>query len=185
LSDVPRTTAAIASGDTEAFARLYEERFDEVYAFVRSLTRLDEADCLDIVQEAMMRVIRKMKRLDNEPALRAWLRRVARSAAYDHLRRERRRRRRERALEPADGDSAASGLAVEIAERADWLRTELSGLDRATSDLLHLRYCAGMTLERIGYRVGLTPGAVDGRLRRTLASLRSAANEQEENGDAA
>jgi len=35
-----------------------------------------------------------------------------------------------------------------------------------------LRYRFGMTLSAIGERMGIAPGAVDGRIRRTLESLR-------------
>jgi len=63
VDDARRITGAIASGDGEAFARLYEDRFDFMYALVRRRTGLDGAACLDIVQEAMMKVVRGMKPL--------------------------------------------------------------------------------------------------------------------------
>jgi len=176
VDDARRITGAIASGDGEAFARLYEDRFDFMYALVRRRTGLDEAACLDIVQEAMMKVVRGMKPLPDARALDAWLRRAALRAAYDHLRRERRLRRRERAA------AAPERVAPEQPDddRLEWLRRELGSLERANADLIDLRFRAGMTLGAIGRRVGLSPGAVDGRINRTLAQLRRRAGEEQE-----
>ncbi|MFG0274778.1 MAG: RNA polymerase sigma factor [Phycisphaerales bacterium] len=175
MDDVRRITAAIASGDPEAFARLYKARFDFVYAVVRRRTGLDEAACLDIVQDAMLKVIRRMKPLPNEAALDAWLRRVALRCAYDHLRRERRLRSRERAAAKAD---AAPAQSVDP-DALDWLRDELGALDRATADLIDLRFRAGLTLGAIGRRVGLSPGAVDGRINRALDTVRKRADQED------
>jgi len=173
LDDVRRLTSAIASGDAEAFARLYEAKFDYIYALARRATGLDESACLDIVQEAFLRAIRRMRTLDDAEALDRWLARVVRCAAYDHLRRERRRRRREAfaagstMMDPPEDEG--------LTERLAWLRSRLDRLDRASSEMLDLRFRAGMTLEAIGRRVGLTAGAVDGRIRRTVAKLRAEA----------
>jgi len=137
VDDARRITGAIASGDGEAFARLYEDRFDFMYALVRRRTGLDEAACLDI---------------------------------------ERRLRRRERAA------AAPERVAPEQPDddRLEWLRRELGSLERANADLIDLRFRAGMTLGAIGRRVGLSPGAVDGRINRTLAQLRRRAGEEQE-----
>ena len=67
-------TSAIASGDTEAFARFYEQWFDVAFCETRRVLGRDEEFCLDVVQEAMMRVIRSIKPIDDETGLRKWLR---------------------------------------------------------------------------------------------------------------
>lgn len=175
IESVRDLTAATASGDTEAFARLYRGWFDRVFAMARRATGRDEAFCLDVVQDTMMRVIRSIRPMDTDEELAAWLSTVARSCAYDRLRAESRRRRRER--------SAARGREVtdddhELAHRLHWLRRELAGLDLEKQRLLVLRHKLGWTLERIGQVVGLRPGAVDGRLSRTVDSLREKAEEQ-------
>jgi RNA polymerase sigma factor (sigma-70 family) len=168
-------TTAIASGDTEAFARFYRERFDAMYAEARRVTGRDEAFCLDVVQDAMIKVIRSMRPLSTEARLSAWLRAVVKSGAYDRLRREARRKRWERsavdvrqsAVEESDGHS----------ERLEWLRGELAGLDEPQLRLLTRRYRLGWTLRRIGEAMGLRPGAVDGRIGRLVGTLRRRAEE--------
>lgn len=174
MDDARALTAAIASGDADAFARFYTARFNHVYALARRFTSLDEAHCLDIVQDAMLRVIRSMKPLPNEDALGAWLARVTRAAAIDHVRAERRRRARElRAFvrRPAPAADAPEG---ERAEQLDWLRAELTRLDEVSSQLLAMRYGAGATLDEAGRTVGLRPAAAHARIGRVLARLRRA-----------
>lgn len=172
MQDVRQLTRAIARGDRDAFAQLYTQKFDFALAVARRASRLDESACLDIVHDAMIRVIRSIRPIDTAAALDAWLARVVTSAAYDHLRAEHRRRRREAAaLATKPPDSTAPDHAD---ERLEHLRAELAHLDRHAAELLDLRFRAGMTLEAIGRRLGLTPGAVHGRLGRILAGFRDA-----------
>ena len=168
---VRRLTSEIASGSPEAFARLYKARFGHVYAVARRTTRFDEESCLDIVQDAMMRVIRHIRPFDDARTLDNWLTCVTRSVAYDHLRRERRRRIRERRA--ADGrPTVVSDDTQEILERAEWVRRELRGIDRIGAEIIELRFRAGLTLKAIGERLGISAGAVHGRLTRAIARLR-------------
>ena len=173
-------TAAIASGDTEAFARFYERWFDELYTYARTVTRRDESFCLDLIQDVMLKVIRHLPPIDAEPALRLWLRRVVVNAAHDHFRAEARRRRREerhaatRAEHVAPhSDADADSLQHQLA----WLRTELQSMDVALADLMTARHRFGWTLARIGLVFGLHPSAVDGRTRRAAANLQRKATE--------
>jgi DNA-directed RNA polymerase specialized sigma24 family protein len=78
-STIQRLTTAIASGDTEAFGRFYDRWFDWSVAEARRATGRDESFCLDVVQDAMMRVIKSMKPLPHEAALYRWMRVVIRS----------------------------------------------------------------------------------------------------------
>jgi RNA polymerase sigma factor (sigma-70 family) len=177
--DVKALTTAIASGDTEAFARLYRARFDAMYADAVRATGRDEAFCLDVVQDAMLRVIRHMKPLPTENDLRRWLRTVVQSCAYDRLRGEARRRRREAAT--ADRQDAPARTAPdrdELRRRLQWIERQLSSYDDASARMLLMRHRFGWTLQRIGTALGLEPGAVDGRLRRLVGGLRRKAREE-------
>ena len=172
---VQEQTAAIASGDTEAFARFFRSRFDEMYADARRATGRDESFCLDVVQEAMVRVIRSIKPMATEQRLRNWLRVVVRSCAYDQLRKEIRRQRVETAAAQHVPTASAD---QELADRCEWLGRELASMDAADARLLLMRYRLGWTLEWIGRAVGLKPGAVDGRVGRLVAGLRRRAREK-------
>ena len=175
MSESIRTlTAAIATGDTEAFGRFYGQWFDVALAQARRCSGRDEQFCLDVVQQTMMRVIRSIKPMDTEGDVSRWLRAVVQSCCLDHLRSERRRTRRER-LHGSDQSDAA--LDRDLDQRLLWLRSELANLDPELARMLSLRFRLGWTLQRIGAAVGLKPGAVDGRITRALASLRARAPE--------
>ncbi len=171
---VKELTAAIASGDTEAFALLFRSRFQEMYAEARRATGRDESFCLDVVQDAMIRVIRSIKPMDAEKRLQPWLRVVVQSCAYDRLRKEARQRRWEQtAVDVARADTEDNGLS----EKLGWLRRELTTFDDPQARLLVMRYRLGWTLQRIGTALGLKPGAVDRQLRRLVDILRRRAQE--------
>ena len=154
----------IAAGDTAAFAVFYERWFDRCVGETRRRTGLDESACLDIVQDAMLRVATKMPVFQSEEELERWLRRVLINGARDRIRAETRRLRRESQLrpEPIERDL----------EAIDELSKKMDSLDAESRELLQRRFDLGWTLERIGRELGLAPGAVDGRIRRVLARLR-------------
>jgi RNA polymerase sigma factor (sigma-70 family) len=165
-------TSAIASGDTEAFARFYRQWFDFVYgetARAAGFRARDEQFCMDIVQETMLRVIRHLRPMPTEADLRRWLRVVVQSCCYDAFRRELRRRQHERS---AANREAAAACTHELHEQLHWLREQLAALPPDQVNLLSMRFRLGWTLQRIGEALGLKPGAVDGRIARTLSQLR-------------
>lgn len=173
---VRELTRAVASGDTEAFAQLYRSHFDAMLRDARRFTGRDENYCLDIVQEAMMKVIRCIKPIDTEASLRAWLRCVVKSCAYDSLRRDARRMAHENGHAPAVSHTDAN----ELTERLAWLREHLQALDAETRHLVLLRHRMGWTLQRIAASLGLSTGAVDGRLSRAMRKLQRKAEQFDE-----
>lgn len=151
-----------------------------MYREARALTRRDESFVLDVVHDAMLKVIRSIKPFSTDEKLESWLRTVVKSCALDLLRREARRIRRERKAAPSESipaEDAAPDRAVH-AEQLAWLRSELvrMGPDRAA--MLHLRHQRGWTLARIGTMLGLSTGAVDGRINRTMAAMKVRSQEK-------
>jgi RNA polymerase sigma factor (sigma-70 family) len=167
-------TTALAAGDVGAVERFYRQYFDYLYAQARRATRRDESFCLDVVQDAVLRVIRNVRPVRSEPALRAWLRLVVQTVAWDRLRADRRRRRHEH-------EAAAARTAVVATDENEngggdatvqaWLRGEIAKLDPQIVQLIELRFGRRMTLARIGAMLGVSTGTIDGRLRRALRQL--------------
>lgn len=172
--EIKSLTTAIAAGDTEAFSRFYREWFDPMLAEARRSTGRDESFCMDVVQDAMMRVIRSLRPMETPDDLRRWVRVVVQTAAYDRLRRESRRRRTEgRALRRRQPSAPQDDLGA----RLSWLRRQLASMDDRSIQLLLMRHRFGWSLRRIADRLCLKTGAVDGRLRRLHARLRRKAEE--------
>ncbi len=174
MNDVRSLTTAVAIGDTNAFARLYRQYFDWMYAEARRATGQGEAFCLDVVQDAMLRLMRSIKPFDSEPQLRAWMRSVVRSSALDRLRTDARRRRRE---QRSGWEQPGQGSVEDRDERLPWLRAAMAALPSTGAELLFYRFAQGLTLRELGAARGLSPSAVDGRIRRLLAALRQSARE--------
>jgi len=173
-SETRTRTTAVASGDTEAFAQFFNEWFDWMGREAARLSGRNDAFCADIVQDSMMRVIRSLKPFDAADDLRRWLRVVVRSCVYDRLRADARRRARDHAA----GRAASRQPDAELQERIRWLEQELQSIGDVNADLLLMRYRFGWTLQQIGAAVGLKTGAVDGRLRRLLDTLRRRGRER-------
>lgn len=169
--DTDALTRAVARGDARAFGVLYERWFDRLHATAHRLTGRDEAFCLDVVQDCLLKAARRMPPLSSEAALASWLWRVVHRTALDHLRRERRRIARERGARPPE-----STLPV-LDERIAWLRSRIDELPAEDRGLLAARFAHGLTLDQIGTDAGTTGDAAHGRLRRTLARLRKAAED--------
>jgi RNA polymerase sigma-70 factor (ECF subfamily) len=167
----------MAAGDTRAVEAFYRQYFDDLYALARRFTGRDESFCLDVVQESVLRVIRSVQPAHTEGQFAAWLRLVVQTTAYDLLRSESRRQRRELTVAAAGAGREARDHGDVDSERLQWLRSQISSLDPQIIRLIELRFQDRWTLARIGEMLGLSTGAVDGRLRRALSELRSRAAE--------
>src|SRR5947207_2305126 len=128
MSDsVDKLTAAMAAGDARAIEAFYRNYFQWIYRTAQKTTGRDESFCLDVVQDAMVRVIRTIRQVDSEARLFAWLRLVVQTTALDLLKAESRRRKREMAV--AVGVGAGAEPANEEDDRLTWLERQIARLD--------------------------------------------------------
>jgi len=175
---VAALTASLAAGDEVAVEAFYRRYFDVLYQTAKRATCRDEAFCLDVVQDAVLRVIRSVQQTDSEAAWTVWLRLVVRTTAYDLLRAESRRRRRETTVAASTNEASvtAPAEACDVAEDRDgrlaWLREQIARLDPQLTRAIDLRYNHRWKLARIAEAMGLSIGTLDGKLRRALNRLR-------------
>jgi RNA polymerase sigma factor (sigma-70 family) len=171
-------TSALAAGEARAVEQFYCRYFDVLYGHARRATRRDEAFCLDIVQESVLRVLRAVRPAHCEAQFAAWLRLVVQTTAFDLLRSESRRRRREVAAVAASQGRDEAEVDPGDEERMTWLRAEIAGMDPQIVRMIEMRFERRWTLARISEALGLTIGTIDGRLRRALSDLRERASEE-------
>jgi RNA polymerase sigma factor (sigma-70 family) len=174
-------TTALAAGDENAVETFYRQYFDWLYAQARRATRRDESFCLDVVQDAVIRVLRSVKPVATEEArFRAWLKLVVQTAAWDKLRSERSRQRREQVSLELARVTVGGDDRDEVAEedQRQWLKAQIDRLDPEIVRMIELRFEQRWTLGRIGKLLGLSIGTVDWRLRRALKELRDRAIEE-------
>lgn len=173
-----KLTAAMAAGDEEAVETFYRRYFDWLYAQARRATRRDESFCLDIVQDAVLRIVRTVRTASSEAQFRAWLRLVVQTTAFDAMRNERRRRRRELAVVAVPAAAPAKDDDLFDDEHRRWLRQQVARFDPQLVRLIELRFEKRWTLSRIAALFGLSIGTIDGRIRRALKELKERAPEE-------
>jgi RNA polymerase sigma-70 factor, ECF subfamily len=170
-------TRAVSRGDHAALERFYTAWFDRTFAAARRVTGRDEAFCLDVVQEVMLKVARKMRVMGTPLELERWMWRVVRTTSADLLKKERRRTARE-ARRPAPGAALRPDAVAIAAEEVEGLAVGLAGLGEADAALVVQRAACGRTLADLASETGMTQGAVHGRVRRAVERLARAAGEE-------
>lgn len=152
-------------------------------------------DASDVVQQTLLEAHRKMAQFrgQSEAELAAWLRQMLACNLADALRAMGRAKRdvaRERSLEAAlEASSArmAGWLAAEQStpsqqaqrhEEVLRLAEALATLPEAQRAALVLRHCQGLSLAEISERLGRSPAAVAGLLKRGLRELRAQLGER-------
>lgn len=176
-ADASRVCHGVRRHDPAAITEFYRQWFEPAVAMARRATGRDESFALDVVQESMLRCVRGMPVLLTQADVHRWMTRVVYTSAIDLLRREGRRSRREanrvvtgdrKGPTDADGDALAE------------LEKRLADLDEEDRHLLLTRFGLGHTLAQIARRTGSTVGAVHGRIRRLMVSLRQKLREDQE-----
>lgn len=101
---------AYLTGADAAFAMLYNRYKRQVYGYLKSF--VFDADADDLFQQTWIRVSKKLHRYRCEQKFQAWLFRLARNIALDHLRAAKRRSR----YEVLPGDELPPDAAAERKE---------------------------------------------------------------------
>jgi RNA polymerase sigma-70 factor (ECF subfamily) len=170
IDDAPelrqKTRLAVArakEGDDEALRFLYITYSQNVYGYVRSIVR-DDHEAEDITQHVFAKLMTTLVKYDDRGVpFFAWLIRLARNAAIDHLRANR-CTPTETVLEP----SSTSGMDL---DRRDTVRTALAALPEEQREVVVLRHIVGLTPAEIAYRMGRTESSIHGLHHRGRRSL--------------
>ena len=172
------TRAIARHGDEAAFTKYYQTFFYTMFVTVKRTTGRDEATCLDIVQDAMVKAIGKMKPMASHDQTAAWTVVVAKTTAYDFLRKENRRQQRTNTHGHLSADQNSSpnhDNEINSEARLAWIEEQLLHLPDDLKSMIDLKYRMGWTLKQIARKFGLKTGAVDGRIRRAVEGLRTQA----------
>jgi RNA polymerase sigma-70 factor (ECF subfamily) len=162
--------ARAKEGDMNALHFLYVRFSDDVCAYVRSIVR-DPHTAEDITQMVfakLMKAILKYERRDVPFA--AWIIRVARNVALDHI-------RASRQIPLAEVRTSDEGTEQVGFERALSLREALDRLPPDQREVLVLRHVAGLSPGEIATRLGKTEASVHGLHHRGRGALRAALRE--------
>lgn len=168
---------ALASGDEQALAQIYDAHGGAVYALGLRITR-EPANAEEVTQEVFLQAWRSAARFDAARGnLAAWLLVMARTRALDRLRRD--KRRPAESTEPSALDripNASPGVDVVAAtnQEAARARTALAALPREQREAVELAYFEGLTHSEIATRTAQPLGTVKTRIRSAMQQLRAA-----------
>ncbi len=158
-------------GDREALGFLYARYADNVHGYVRSIVH-DQHEAEDITQHVFAKLIDVIgKYEERDVPFFAWILRVSRNVALDHI-----RRRRAIPVEEVRAVGRTAGGSTSGAERSQRmtdLRESLAMLPSDQREVLVLRHFAGLSPTEIAERTGRTEGSVHGlhhRGRRALTA---------------
>lgn len=166
LEAVAILTKRMAAGDEEAFRQFHQLYFDRLYQFLLGVARGQEQEARDALQETLVRVARAVRSFETEEVFWCWLKAVARNAARDAGRKQRRyfaflqRFAFQTPSQPVESDLDAV------------LGECLAELDSDDRRLIEGKYLEGETVRELSADAGLTEKAVESRLLRLRRSLR-------------
>jgi RNA polymerase sigma-70 factor (ECF subfamily) len=164
---VSRAVKRAQAGDRDALAFLYARYADNLHGYVRSIVH-DHHEAEDVTQQVfakLMQVIGKYE--EREVPFFAWVLRVARNVAVDHLRKQ---------LPIPVEEIRPTGSRLEQSldrEQLADLKDALATLPSAQREVLILRHFAGLSPTEIAMRTGKTEGSIHGlhhRGRRALTA---------------
>lgn len=164
-------TTGLARGDNQAWEQFHREYGPGIFRHLLALAQGDGDFADEALQQTYLRLARHARACDCAPMFSSWLRLITRSAASD-IRRGRRnfwqmlRRYHEAVSEPETSREDEERLQ----EALDAALLNLAAEDRA---LLEAKYFAGQSIRDIAQSLSLSPKAVESRLTRARAALRS------------
>jgi RNA polymerase sigma-70 factor (ECF subfamily) len=155
---VSRAVKRAQEGDREALGFLYARYSENIYGYVRSIVH-DHHEAEDVTQHVFAKLIDVIgKYQEREVPFFAWMLRVARNVAVDHLRRQ-----RMVPVEEVRSPNLQDGFGDTAGERPiNDLREALSTLPPAQREVLVLRHVVGLSPTEIAERTGKSEGSIHG-----------------------
>jgi RNA polymerase sigma-70 factor (ECF subfamily) len=167
---VSQAVARAQGGDMSALHFLYVRFADDVCAYVLGIVR-DPHEAEDVTQNVFAKLMTAIRKYEQrEVPFAAWILRVARNVALDHV-----RARRQIPCEQVRADDAGDeriGF-----ERSQSLREALERLPEEQREVLVLRHLAGLSPGEIAERLGKTEGSIHGLHHRGRGALQAALRE--------
>ncbi len=170
--DIVRLTRGLAAGDETAFREFHTLYFDRLYQFLLAVTRGQEHEAQEALQQTLLRVVRYARVFDSEDVFWSWLKALGRSAARDAGRKQQRysallqnfalRWRQQSEQAPTDGGDRLCAA----------LKESLDELDPTRRTLLEAKYLDGTTVKELCLQAGVSEKALESRLLRLRQELR-------------
>jgi RNA polymerase sigma-70 factor (ECF subfamily) len=172
---VNQAVARAKKGDIEALRYLYVRYADHVYGYVLSIVR-DEHEAEDVTQHVFAKLMTKLDKYEPQAVpFSAWIIRVSRNLAVDHM-----RQRRAIPCEEVRELQVHTGSDDETSrDRALDLRTALQTLPEDQRQVVVMRHLVGLTPGEIAGKLGRSEPSIHGLHHRGRGALRLALSEMD------
>jgi RNA polymerase sigma-70 factor, ECF subfamily len=168
--DIAHLTRRLAAGEEEAFREFHSIYFSRVYQFLLSITHGCDHEAQDALQQTFLRIVRYVRVFDFEDKFWSWVKMVARSAARDAGRKQKRYsgllERFALYWKTPQPDSTEETHLQGILEES------LSELDQQDRLLLEQKYIEELTVKELSASSGESEKAIESRLLRLRRQLR-------------
>jgi len=164
---VSRAVIAAKSGDMNALRFLYVHFKDNVYGYVLSIVR-EPHEAEDVTQQVFMKLMSSIGKYEPRAVpFTAWILRVARNVAIDHLRQRRSIPCEEVFEQASQGDDSGRDCR--------WgLESALKELPEEQREVVVLRHLVGLTPGEIAERMGRSESSIHGLHHRGRRALKRA-----------
>jgi RNA polymerase sigma-70 factor (ECF subfamily) len=169
---IARAVVRAKQGDDEAIRYLYLRCADKVYGYVKSIVK-DDYEAEDLTQHVFAKLMVVLPKYEQrESTFLAWLLRVARNVAMDHL-------RQRRAIPCEDVRTLENGSKGADLVMSLSLRSALAELPEEQREVVILRHVVGLTPGEIALRLGRSEPSVHGLHHRGRGALRNLLTEMD------
>jgi RNA polymerase sigma-70 factor (ECF subfamily) len=167
---------ALARRDRAGWGALYDAHLPEIYSFVSHLMEGDRSSCEDLNQEVWLQAISSIERFDPQKGeLRDWLFGIARRRVALHFRRLSTPNVSfdEDSIDAADDSLLLPQEIMERVERRRLVRAAFIAIPLSHQHVLRQKYIDGRSVQEIAAAMTMTAKAVESRLSRARARLRT------------
>ncbi len=169
--------ARAASGDRQAFERLYHTHCNRVYALCARMVS-DRARAEELTQDVFVRAWEKLHLFRGEASFATWLHRLAVNVVLNDRKSEGRRRSRFEEEDEEQGMDSFVGVVGMVLAPGDLLDLEkaITRLPPGARRVFMLHDVEGYKHEEIATMLGVTTGSTKAQLHRARLLLREALN---------
>ncbi len=154
MRKVRMAVARAKAGDHDAIRFLYVTYSDNVYGYVRAIVH-DEHEAEDVTQHVFAKLMTRLVKYDDRGIpFFAWLLRLARNVAIDHLRANR--------ITPTEEVLDPDRSATADLDRPHTVRSALNSLPCDQREVVFLRHVVGLSPGEIAHRMGRSEGSIHG-----------------------
>ena len=158
----------LAVGNEESFREFHRLYFDPLYRFLLLVTRGDAHSAQEALQHTLLKIAKHARRFDSEEIFWGWLKIVARNAARDNARKDRRYSGLLHRYLQGTVEVPGARTSEEWRDHLDSVLHELDPKDRG---LLEEKYFRGASVAELATSSGLSEKAVESRLLRLRRDL--------------